>query len=136
MFPPKNINFILLVYIGGITYSEIEAIRFLNTSPEFSKYKFLIITTNIINGKTMFNEIKDDKIDLMIDENEVKKEEKEIVMDKKTLEQHKKKEKEEAKKKEKEEKAKQKAKEKQEKELAKDRAEFKKMKEKEKNKKK
>ena len=48
MFPPKETNYILLVFTGGVTYSEIEAVRFLNKSPEFKKYKFLIITTNII----------------------------------------------------------------------------------------
>jgi len=137
MNPSKEKNFILLVYTGGITYSEIEAVRYLNKSPEFSKYKFLIITTNIINGKSFFDEIKNDKIDLMIDESAIPKdpEEKAEILDKKTLEKLKKKEKEEQKKKDKEEREKQKAIAKQEKELAKERAEFKKMKEKENKKK-
>ena len=63
VLPPLDstiICVILLVFIGGITYSEIEAVRYLNTSPEYAKYKFLIITTNIINGKDFFEEIKDD----------------------------------------------------------------------------
>ena len=137
MNPSKEKNFILLVYTGGITYSEIEAVRYLNKSPEFSKYKFLIITTNIINGKSFFDEIKNDKIDLMIDESAIAKdqEEKAEILDKKTLEKLKKKEKEEQKKKDKEEREKQKAIAKQEKELAKERAEYKKMKEKESKKK-
>ena len=71
--PINDNNFILLVFTGGITYSEIEAIRFLNKIPEFSKYKFLIITTNIINAKSFFDEIKDDKIDKMSDNDEIKK---------------------------------------------------------------
>ena len=57
--PNGDNNFILLVFIGGITYSEIEAIRFLNKSEEFNKYKFLIITTNVINAKSFFEEIKE-----------------------------------------------------------------------------
>ena len=137
MFPPKETNFILLVYTGGITYSEIEAVRFLNKSPEFAKYKFLIITTNIINGKNFFDEIKDDKIESMLDESMIQKPEEndQPLMDKKTLEKHKKKEKEEQKKKEKEELQKIKEKMKREKELAKDREEYQKMKAKENKKK-
>ena len=137
MFPPKEINFILLVFTGGVTYSEIEAVRFLNKSPEFKKYKFLIITTNIINGKNFFDEIKDDKIESMLDESMIKKPEEndQPLMDKKTLEKHKKKEKEEQKKKEKEELQKIKEKMKREKEWAKDREEFQKMKAKENKKK-
>ena len=137
MFPPKENNFILLVYTGGITYSEIEAVRFLNKSPEFAKYKFLIITTNIINGKNFFDEIKDDKIESMLDESMIQKPEEndQPLMDKKTLEKHKKKEKEEQKKKEKEELQKIKEKMKREKELAKDREEYQKMKAKESKKK-
>ena len=137
MFPPKETNFILLVFTGGVTYSEIEAVRFLNKSPEFKKYKFLIITTNIINGKNFFDEIKDDKIESMLDESMIKKPEEndQPLMDKKTLEKHKKKEKEEQKKKEKEELQKIKEKMKREKELAKDREEFQKMKAKENKKK-
>ena len=137
MFPPKETNFILLVFTGGVTYSEIEAVRFLNKSPEFKKYKFLIITTNIINGKNFFDEIKDDKIESMLDESMIKKpeENEQPLMDKKTLEKHKKKEKEEQKKKEKEELQKLKEKMKREKELAKDREEYQKMKAKENKKK-
>ena len=65
MTPPHEKNFILLVFTGGVTYSEIDAVRFLNKCEEFSKYKFLIVTTNIINAKSFFEEIKEDKIDLM-----------------------------------------------------------------------
>ena len=137
LFPSADTNYILLVFTGGITYAEIDAIRFMNKSEEFSKYKFLIITTNIINAKSFFDEIKDDKIDLMIDESEIAKQpKKEKEIDKKTLKKHKEREKEEEKKKEKEERARQKAIQDKEKELAKDRAEFKKMKEKEAKKKK
>ena len=80
--PDGDKNFILLVFTGGITYSEIEAIRFLNKSDEFSKYKFLIITTNIINAKSFFDEIKDDKIDVMENKEEKNnKKEKDIIIE-------------------------------------------------------
>jgi transposase-like protein len=41
---------VLIYYIGGITYGEIAAIRFLNKL--FSDRKFIIATTQIINGDT------------------------------------------------------------------------------------
>jgi hypothetical protein len=78
--PVGDNNFILLVFIGGITYSEIEAIRFLNKSAEFSKYKFLIITTNVINAKSFFDEIKNDKIDITDIKDEKDKKDKEIII--------------------------------------------------------
>ena len=78
--PVGDNNFILLVFIGGITYSEIEAIRFLNKSEEFSKYKFLIITTNVINAKSFFDEIKNDKIDITYIKDEKNKKDKEIII--------------------------------------------------------
>jgi hypothetical protein len=39
---------VLIYYIGGITYGEISAIRFLNKL--FKDKKFIIATTQIING--------------------------------------------------------------------------------------
>ena len=41
---------VIIYFIGGITYAEMEAIRFLQlTNPS---YKFIIATTSIINGET------------------------------------------------------------------------------------
>ena len=106
MNPTHEKNFILLVFTGGITYSEIEAIRFLNKSEEFSKYKFLIITTNIINAKSFFDEIKEDKIaeinknidikfykkpDIISDKEEDKKDKNEIIIENQENKQNKKK---------------------------------------------
>ena len=52
----KEKNFIFLVFIGGITYAEIEGIRFLN---QINKdFKFIIITTSIINSKKIFDSIE------------------------------------------------------------------------------
>ena len=45
-------NFILLVFIGGITYSEIAAIRCLNN--QLKNINFIILTTNIINTNKFF----------------------------------------------------------------------------------
>ena len=62
--PKDTINTIFFVMIGGITYAEIEGIRFLNrklsqmyenkTSP---KIQIIIITTSIINNKKIFNDL-------------------------------------------------------------------------------
>ena len=126
-------NVILLVFIGGITYSEIAAIRYLNKSPSYSKYKFLIITTNVICGKTFFEGIKSDKIEEALDmsDHKVQPTEREEKIDPKTLKKLKEKEEKELKQKEKEEKAKQKEIEDRKKELDKDRAEFRERKKKE-----
>ena len=128
-------NYILLVFIGGITYSEIAAIRYLNKSPDYKKYKFLIITTNVISGKNFFDEIKSNKIEPMLDLNDIikKPKEREEKIDDKKLKKMKEKEEKEKQKKEKEEKEKQKELEERKKELEKDRAEYKEKKKKEKD---
>jgi hypothetical protein len=54
--PRSKQNFILVVFIGGITYAEISAIRFLNRKN--SDHKFIILTTHIINGKTLINNLR------------------------------------------------------------------------------
>ena len=48
-------KFILLVYIGGITYGEIAAIRYLNETMQF--FKFIILTTGIISTKKFFQSL-------------------------------------------------------------------------------
>ena len=51
--PKYNSNIILLVFIGGISYSEIACIRYLNK--EFPKMRFIILTTCVINAKRIFD---------------------------------------------------------------------------------
>jgi len=46
----------LIYYIGGVTYGEIAAIRFLNKL--FKDKKFIIATTSIINGDTCIEMIR------------------------------------------------------------------------------
>ena len=122
--PESDNNVILLVFIGGITYSEIAAIRYLNKSEKYGKYKFLIITTHVINGKTFFDSIKSDQIELALDIEEEKPTKREEEIDPKLLKKLKEKEEKELKKKEKEELAKQKELEEKKKEIEKDRAEY------------
>ena len=51
----KEKNFIFVVFIGGITYAEIEGIRFLNMIN--NDFKFIIITTSILNYKKCFEQL-------------------------------------------------------------------------------
>ena len=52
---PKSKSFILLVFVGGITYGEIAALRYLNSKN--NKIKFIIMTTHIITNKRFFQSI-------------------------------------------------------------------------------
>ena len=52
---PKSKSFILLVFVGGITYGEIAALRYLNSQNQ--KIKFIIMTTHIITNKRFFQSI-------------------------------------------------------------------------------
>ena len=49
-------QFILLVFIGGITYGELAAIRLLNKKSR--NKKFVILTTGMINSKKIFDSLK------------------------------------------------------------------------------
>jgi hypothetical protein len=53
-------QFILVVFIGGITYGELAGIRLLNKKNR--NKKFIVITTGIINSKKIFNIIYNYKI--------------------------------------------------------------------------
>ena len=55
----KDKKYILLVFIGGITYGELAAIRFLNQNME--NKRFIILTNSIINNKKIFNSIRQGK---------------------------------------------------------------------------
>jgi hypothetical protein len=48
----KDKNFIFVVFLGGITYAEIQGIRFLNL--KYKEYKFIILTTEVISSKKFF----------------------------------------------------------------------------------
>ena len=52
-------QFILLVFIGGLTYGELAGIRYLNK--KLRNKKFIILTTNMINSKKMFDSLKKGK---------------------------------------------------------------------------
>ena len=65
--PIKDKNIIFLVFIGGITYSEIEGIRFLNRkynqenkNGKRKKIQFIILTTGILNSEKIFSSLGKD----------------------------------------------------------------------------
>lgn len=49
---------VLLVMLGGITFSEISALRFLASRPD-SSCRFLVLTTKIINGRALLDSFVD-----------------------------------------------------------------------------
>ena len=60
----KDKKFILLVFIGGITYGELAAIRFLNQN--MGNKRFIVLTTSMINNKKIFNSIRQGKYSYII----------------------------------------------------------------------
>ena len=52
-------QFILLVFIGGLTYGELAAIRYLNK--KFRHKKFIVLTNCMINAKKIFDSLKQGK---------------------------------------------------------------------------
>lgn len=49
---------VLVAFIGGVTYSEISALRFLSSLPEWP-YRFVVLTTKIVNGRTLLQSFVD-----------------------------------------------------------------------------
>ena len=65
--PKKERNIIFLVFVGGITYTEIEGIRFLNRKfneenkeGKRKKVQFIILTTGILNPDKIFSSLNKD----------------------------------------------------------------------------
>ena len=59
--PEKDANIIFIIFVGGITYTEIEGIRYLNRKYDEEnkqgkrkKIQFIILTTGILNSKKIF----------------------------------------------------------------------------------
>ena len=68
--PKQELNTIFLVFLGGITYAEIEGIRYLNrkykqiydnsSGENKTRKQFIIITTQILNSQKLFNSLGKD----------------------------------------------------------------------------
>ena len=61
-FEPSTINRVkkvLVYFLGGVTYAEIAAIRFLNTNSSYAgRFKFVIATTSIISGEKCMKQMR------------------------------------------------------------------------------
>ncbi len=65
--PDEPLNTIFLVFVGGITYTEIEGVRYLNrkfkqifdksNDPNKTRKQFIIVTTQILNSKKLYNSL-------------------------------------------------------------------------------
>lgn len=58
VFSPRlnKTNFILVVFIGGITYAELAAIRYLNKNNKW--FKFIVLTTHFTSGKKIVENLR------------------------------------------------------------------------------
>ena len=61
-FEPSTINRVkkvLIYFLGGVTYAEVAAIRFLNTHSMFSgRFKFVVATTSIISSEKCMRQMR------------------------------------------------------------------------------
>jgi hypothetical protein len=60
-FEPSSVRTkkVLVYFLGGVTYAEIAAIRFLNLHNRFiGRYKFVIATTSIISSKKCMEQMR------------------------------------------------------------------------------
>ncbi len=55
-----------MVFIGGVTFAEIAALRFLGARPDVN-CTFVIATTKLINGTSLLESILDDNITAAMD---------------------------------------------------------------------
>lgn len=52
---------VLVVFIGGVTFAEIAALRFLESRPEVN-CSFVVATTKLVNGTTLMESFVDDSV--------------------------------------------------------------------------
>ena len=57
----KKRRVIVVLFIGGVTFAEVAALRFLGSRPEVN-CTFVIATTKLINGTSLLESIVDDSI--------------------------------------------------------------------------
>jgi hypothetical protein len=62
-------KYILLVFVGGLTYGELASIRYL--SKNMKNKKFIVITTSMINNKKIFNSLRQGKYKYIISDDHV-----------------------------------------------------------------
>ena len=62
-----NLKIYLAVFIGGVTYGELSAIRYLNN--KMKNRKIIVLTTHMINYKKIFNSLRKGSFQYLPDEN-------------------------------------------------------------------
>ena len=58
--PPKR-KVVLVVFLGGVTFAEIAALRFIGRQPEVN-CAFVIATTKLLNGSNLLDTFVDDSV--------------------------------------------------------------------------
>lgn len=56
-----NRRVVLVVFIGGVTFAEINALRFLSNQPG-TKCEFVVLTTKVINGTSLLESFVEDRV--------------------------------------------------------------------------
>lgn len=51
----------MVAFIGGATFAEVSALRFLQTRPEVNA-DFLVATSKLINGSSLLQSLQDDTV--------------------------------------------------------------------------
>lgn len=58
---PRRRRVVVVMFIGGVTFAEIAALRFLSKQPECDA-EFLIATTKVVNGNTFIAQFIPDAV--------------------------------------------------------------------------
>jgi vacuolar protein sorting-associated protein 33A len=53
----------VVMFIGGVTFAEVAALRFLASRPD-SEFDFVVATTKLINGNTLIESFIDESVRL------------------------------------------------------------------------
>jgi hypothetical protein len=57
----KRRRVVLVMFIGGVTFAEVAALRFLSRRPD-TNAEFVIATTKLISGNTLIQSLIDDTV--------------------------------------------------------------------------
>ena len=58
---PRKRKVVLVMFLGGVTFAEIAALRFISSRPEVN-CAFLVTTTKLINGSSLLDSFVDDDV--------------------------------------------------------------------------
>ena len=58
---PRKRKVVLVMFLGGVTFAEIAALRFISRRPEVN-CAFLVMTTKLINGSSLLDSFVDEDV--------------------------------------------------------------------------